>query len=37
MEIKNRDGKVCVYTFIKNIKELYIYIFKNLFASYTYV
>ena len=24
MEIKNRDGKVCVYTFIKNIKELYI-------------
>ena len=27
MEIKNRDGKVCVYTFIKNIKELYIYIY----------
>ena len=24
MEIKNRDGKVCVYTFIKNIKDIYL-------------
>ena len=31
MEIKNRDGKVCVYTFIKNIKALYIYIYLKIY------